>query len=50
MLITVVLIMIIVIIRWPLLSGHHIICQVKWHIEKNDAIQCSIVFAISILR
>lgn len=35
MFITVVLIMILVIIRWPLLSGHHIFWQVKWHTEKR---------------
>ena len=35
MFITVVLIMILVIIWWPLLSGHHIFWQVKWHTEKT---------------
>lgn len=35
MLITVVLIMIVVIIRWPSLSGHHIFEQLKFYVAKK---------------
>ena len=35
MFITVILIMIVVINRWPLLSGHHIFEQLKFYVAKK---------------